>query len=229
MAEPSEIRQGPPDRIVAWLSNAAVAGARQIEHFKDTILCEPAEPAEFVFYVQRGQVRVHHFSSSNTERFQAILGPGAWVGVAALAKRPQYSIRARVIAQSLVWQIPATPLLHALAATPGIAATMVTQLADRLFESYEEASRLVFHDADRRLVLTLLDFSKSAAAIKQADGITLQITHQELAQAVGAARETVSIALNTLRERNLVRTSRNRVTFNPQALKRFAAAQAAGA
>ena len=177
---------------------------------------------------KRGQVRIHHFSIGNVERFSAIVGPGEWVGVASIAAKEKYGIRARAIAKSLIWQIPAAPLVSALASTPEIAAIMVTQLAGRLLQAYDEASRLVFQGVDRRILLTLLDFGKSVAAVAHADDVTLQITHEELAQAVGAARETVGAALTALRERNLIQTSRKRVSFNRQALREFAAAQAQG-
>ncbi|MGA2443519.1 MAG: helix-turn-helix domain-containing protein, partial [Tepidisphaeraceae bacterium] len=48
--------------------------------------------------------------------------------------------------------------------------------------------------------------------------VELRITHAQLAEAVGAARETVTLCLIHLRQENLVHTSRSRVTFNPQDL-----------
>ena len=62
-------------------------------------------------------------------------------------------------------------------------------------------------------------FSESAAATQHDGGVVLRITHQQLAQAVGVARETVSVALTQLRQRNLLRTGRNQLIFNPQALR----------
>ena len=44
---------------------------------------------------------------------------------------------------------------------------------------------------------------------------------QQLAQAVGVARETVSLALTQLRHQNLLRTGRNQLFFDPEALRRF--------
>ena len=61
-------------------------------------------------------------------------------------------------------------------------------------------------------------FRNSPAARLVPGGVELRITHAQLAQAVGAARETVTLCLIQLRNENLVQTSRSRVTFNPQAL-----------
>ena len=49
--------------------------------------------------------------------------------------------------------------------------------------------------------------------------MVLRITHQQLAQAVGAARETISLALTQLRQRELLRTGRNQLFFNPDVLR----------
>ena len=56
--------------------------------------------------------------------------------------------------------------------------------------------------------------------------MALRCCHQQLAQAIGAARETVSLALTQLRQRNLLRTGRNRLSFIPGALEDFYRAQA---
>ena len=75
---------------------------------------------------------------------------------------------------------------------------------------------MMFEDCNQRLVQTLLRFSRTAAATSLDDGgVVLRITHQQLAQAVGTARETVSLGLTQLRQRNLLRTGRNRLSFNP--------------
>ena len=76
-------------------------------------------------------------------------------------------------------------------------------------------------DASGRLVKTLVRFSRSAAATPHDDGVVLHITHEQLAQAVGVARETVSLALTEMRLKNLVRTGRNQLTFNPEAIEQF--------
>jgi CRP-like cAMP-binding protein len=47
----------------------------------------------------------------------------------------------------------------------------------------------------------------------------LRITHKQLAQAVGAARETISVCLTELRLKNLIRTGRNQLIFDPEQLQ----------
>ena len=88
-------------------------------------------------------------------------------------------------------------------------------------QAREDAACLVFDDCNQRLIKTLLQFSRTAAATPHPEGVVLRITHQQLAQAVGAARETVSLALTQLRQQNLLRTGRNQLFFNPEVLEKF--------
>jgi CRP-like cAMP-binding protein len=76
-------------------------------------------------------------------------------------------------------------------------------------------------------VRTLLELAGSSAASASSEGVVLHITHQQLAQKIGVARETVSLALSQLRRRNLLRTGRNQLTFNPSLLGNWEAVEAA--
>ena len=118
-------------------------------------------------------------------------------------------------------EVPAERWHAALASTPEVAAEVIGQLARKLQAAHEDAGRLVFDDCNERLVKTLLRFSHSAAATRRDESgeVTLRITHQQLAQAVGAARETISLALTHLRQRDLLRTGRNQLFFNPDVLR----------
>jgi CRP-like cAMP-binding protein len=121
--------------------------------------------------------------------------------------------------------VPVEKLMDLLSRKPGAAAELIRQLAARLQAAREDASRFVFDDCSARLIKTLLRFSATAAATPQENGhVVLRITHRQLAEAVGAARETISLALTQLRQRNLLRTGRNRLMFCPESLRAMAAA-----
>jgi CRP/FNR family transcriptional regulator len=155
-------------------------------------------------------------------RLLEILGPGDWFGVEALTDTRTASSRAVAVADTMVSAVPVERLNELLSRQPAVALDLIRQLATKLQGAREDAGRLVFDDCNVRLVKTLLHFSGTAAATPQEDGaVMLHITHRQLAQAVGAARETVSLALTQLRQQNLLRTGRNRLHFNPSTLRDF--------
>jgi CRP-like cAMP-binding protein len=93
------------------------------------------------------------------------------------------------------------------------------QLARKLSAARRDAAELVFDDCRHRLLHTLLRFAGSSAASPHPHGVVLHITHRQLAQAVGVARETVSLALTNLRRQKLLHTGRNQLMFNPDELR----------
>lgn len=197
--------------------------SREMQVDASTLLYEVNTPARWLYLVRLGQVRIIQPGKASEARLVEILGQGDWFGVPALAKRDTYGSIAMAVGAATVCQVPAEQLISRLPANPGAAEDLIWQLAGKLQTAHEDAVNLVFDDTSERLVKTLLQFSRSAAATldDEEGGIVLQITHQQLAQAIGAARETVSLTLTQLRQQNLLRTGRNRLWFNPAALEEF--------
>ena len=198
-------------------------GARRIEATTGAALVEPTSPARNVYFIHSGQVRVYQAGPDDSARLLEILGPGDWFGVPALAGADTYGSRAVAVSAVTVSEVPADKWLALLNQNPSVATEWVSQLAGKLVRAAEDAACLVFDDCNQRLIKTLLQFSRTAAATPHPEGVVLRITHQQLAQAVGAARETISLALTQLRQQNLLRTGRNQLFFNPGVLAKFSA------
>ncbi|HWB54710.1 MAG TPA: Crp/Fnr family transcriptional regulator [Tepidisphaeraceae bacterium] len=187
------------------------------------VLCEAQDPAEKLFFIEEGQVRVYQVGPNQASRLIEILGPEDWFGVSALAEHAEYGSRVIAVGPVTILEVPAKAMLERLAAHPDAAVELVKQLATKHASMTAEASEMVFDDCNGRLIKTLLRFSNSAAATPiDDDSVVLRITHEQLAQAIGAARETISLALTELRKQNLLRTGRNQLFFNPSILKKFA-------
>ena len=180
--------------------------------------------AENVYVIHRGQVRLYQpgpsgSTQANSTRLIDVLGRDQWFGVAALARAPRYDCDAVAVTPTVVSAISADKLLPALLKRPDAMAEVTRDLARSVLAARAETSRLMFDDCSQRLISALLRLSTSAAATQREDGIVLHMTHSQLAQSVGAARETVSLALTQLRRQSLVRTGRNQLFFNPEQLR----------
>lgn len=196
-------------------------GARRMSVAPGTVLYEPHTGAHNLYFIHRGQIRTYHVGNDDYGRLIDILGPEAWFGEAALAKQATYGEQATAVVPSVVSEIPAERFLSLLLQQPRAAVEVYRQLAAKLTAAREDAAGLVFDDCHSRLLKALVRFSRSAAASPHGDGVVLRITHEQLAQAIGVARETVSLALTQLRQQNLLRTGRNQLLFNPEALRNF--------
>jgi CRP/FNR family transcriptional regulator len=219
MQEATQTRANGPAAL-EWLSDPDL-DARRIEVLETRILYHPPDPADNAYYLESGQVRIFQTAPTGMERLAEILGANSWFGISSLAQKPTYSARSEAVAPTVVWAIPVAKLLDKVGHQSQLALGLVTQFAARLRSAHEAAARLMFEDTNQRLVRTLIEFSQTSAATPYEEGVLLHITHQQLAQAVGAARETVSLALTQLRHRSLLRTGRNRLMFNPTVLQEF--------
>src|SRR4051794_9085645 len=197
-------------------------GARTREVVAGSVLFESDTPAHHLYFIRAGQVRVYQPGPDGSTRLVEILGAGDWCGAASLAAEEHHGNKAVAVTSAVVVETPADRWLAVLAEQPVLATRWIATLATKLQAARADAACLMFDDCNSRLVRTLLHFSRSSAAAPSEDGgVVLRITHQQLAQAVGAARETVSLALTQLRQRNLVRTGRNQLFFDPRVLEDF--------
>ncbi|MEM8873458.1 MAG: Crp/Fnr family transcriptional regulator [Planctomycetota bacterium] len=232
LATSQALNPGLAQSIVA---SPAVNAKRRAFHDGETIV-DTHEPADEVFLIHRGQVRLYHDISHTEqarpeqgladtptglrgERLVSILGPDDWFGFAAVAGKPQAELRAVTHGPAVVSSIDVNRLLAALADEPAALLAFTRDLAAKLEDACTEATSLMFDDCHRRLVRKLLTLSKTSAATAFSDGtIELRVTHHQIAQAIGVARESVSLCLGELRTRNVLTTGRNRVTFAPSDL-----------
>lgn len=228
--------QGAQARAAELIADANLA-SRRFDLPPGGGIYEPSTPARSLYLLHSGQVRLLLLTPGEGERavrLLEILGPGDWFGAPALmgsignnGEGQVYGTRAVAMTAATLSEVPAERIFAALPHQPEIAATLIRALAGKLQTAYTEAAGLVFDDTNQRLIKTLLQFSRSAAATEQDEGVELRITHQQLAQAIGAARETVSLALTQLRQKSLLRTGRNRLSFNRDALETFYKSQGA--
>ncbi|MCC6422888.1 MAG: Crp/Fnr family transcriptional regulator [Phycisphaerales bacterium] len=185
------------------------------------VLHEAGAPARNLYFVHEGQVRLYQVGPRGADRLVEIYGPGQWCGTEALAGSATHVCRAVVVSEAKITIVSTDKLMEGLHRHPHAAAVLVRQLARKVQIARDDAGRLVFDDCNERLLKTLIRFSDTAAATACTDGVELHITHQQLAQAVGVARETISLALTQFRQRQMVRTGRNRLIFDPRNLQRY--------
>lgn len=186
----------------------------------DQLVYEPTDTAEHVYYVVRGQVRLFH-SRSAGDRLVGILGPGDWFGCVALARSSRLAHRTVTAAPTVLIQAHVNRFLESLSRHPEAAIELSRNLAQKVITAHEDAAGLIFEDCTERLVKALLRFSTSAAAQRTPEGVIVRVTHEQLAQAIGVARETVSVTLTQFRRQNLVRTGRSRLIFDPADLTSY--------
>ncbi|HEV7299408.1 MAG TPA: Crp/Fnr family transcriptional regulator [Tepidisphaeraceae bacterium] len=206
------------NQLIADLFKEPAQGARRVSlRSGEALFDQDAATHKDMIWVESGELRIFQVSGNGSVRLAGIWGPGDWLGAAAVSGA-HYCGRAVASIPTEVLVLPAEQLLHTLEQKPLVAIAFFKETARRLMAAYNDAARLTFDDCNSRLITTLISLSDSPAAVREGSNVTVRITHQQLAQAVGAARETISLALTELRRKHLLETGRNRLIFNPEQL-----------
>jgi CRP-like cAMP-binding protein len=105
-------------------------------------------------------------------------------------------------------------LAAGLTGRPEVASQLLRALAQRLRRTNESLADLVFSDVPGRVAKALLDLAKRfGTAAPDGVHVTHDLTQEELAQLVGASRETVNKALSDFQARGWIRSEAKAVVL----------------
>ena len=184
------------------------------------------QPADSVYFLEDGLVKLTRTNGAGGRIILTIRGPGHLVGDEALAQtNPHYYTEAEVLTPANVYRIPAPSFSRALMQNGELAAALVTYLLERRLALAEKVELLCLHDVEYRIMYYLAELSN---LVKHEDGqgYQLPITQLELADLIGATRETTSTTLNQLERRGLLHLSRRMLTVpSPESLRNAAMAK----
>jgi CRP-like cAMP-binding protein len=163
----------------------------------ESILLE-GEPAEGLYIVLSGRVRVFKSSPEGREQVLIVLTPGeTFNDVPVFDGGPNPASADALGAGTGVCLVPTPVVAHLLATNPVVAASVTKVLASRLRHLTMLVEDLSLRQVIQRVARLLLEESAGGSS-------TIQLTHQQMAARVGTAREVVSRALRELEGRGAI-------------------------
>jgi CRP/FNR family transcriptional regulator, cyclic AMP receptor protein len=185
---------------------------------KDTtqmVTCEPGrviysqdDEAEVLFILKRGRVQLYRTTADGKKLEIATIGAGTFFGEMPLVGQRMHEAFAEAMEESLICVMSRDDVERLIAKKPQVAVRMLEVLSERLSASQTRIEALAFHSVPSRLAAVLLRLD---------GGQGLRTTHQELADTIGAYRETVTKTLDEFQRDGLVELSRGHVTIRDRA------------
>jgi CRP-like cAMP-binding protein len=176
------------------------------------IIYFPAEPGQTVLVLARGRVKIKVLAPDGKETILAFIEEGELFGELALLDPEPRNEFAEAVLDSLAVAIPREDMLWLMGQRPEVA-LHVTQLLGLRRRRIETRLRNVLFRSTRERVAGLLLELLDSHGRQIAGGweIRLRLSHQELANLIGATRESVTLALGRLRAERLIRVSRRQL------------------
>lgn len=196
---------------------------------RSTSLFSQGQAADWIYFLEDGLVKLTRTNDRGGRIILAICGPGHLIGDEALAEdsSPYYS-EAEVLSTANLVRVPRESLAHAVAHTPELSNAVISYLLQRKRTLAMKVELLCLHDVEYRILYYLAELSALVKPLEDGEGYQVPITQLELADLIGATRETTSTTLNQLERRGLVKLSRRLLTIpSPVTLRNAAIARAA--
>ena len=188
------------------------------------ILFREGDQGDRLYVIGEGKIKLGLTSADGRENLLAILGPGEMFGELSLCDPGARTATATAVAETQLIALGHEDLNSFLSGRPAVAAAMLAALARRLRRTNETLADLVFTDVPGRVAKALLDLSNRFGRPAE-DGILVahDLTQEELAQLVGASRETVNKALADFATRGWIKLeARAVVLMDVERIKRRA-------
>lgn len=187
-------------------SRALIDSMNPVAFARGDVLFHEGEPGDRLFVIRSGKIKLGRKSSDGRENLLSIQGPGEMFGELSLFDPGPRTATATVVADAELVELAHTDLVAWLEQHPTVAKHLLKALAHRLRRTNEALADLVFSDVPGRVAKALLDLAtRFGEPTDEGVRVAHDLTQEELAQLVGASRETVNKALADFAARGWVR------------------------
>ncbi len=164
--------------------------------------------------VRSGRVKIRLTASDGRETVLAILAAGECFGELAVLDGEPRSADAVAMERTETLMLLRADFLQALDQHSELAKRIIVLLSHKLRQTNELLSDLVFYDVPGRLAKRLLDLAEAHGVTKpKGTEIAIPLTQQELANMIGATRESVNRVLRYFQSRDFVSIASQRITI----------------
>jgi CRP/FNR family cyclic AMP-dependent transcriptional regulator len=183
---------------------AKVGEGRSIDRFgKDQIVFSQGDPADAVFYIQKGKAKVTVVSEQGKEAVVAIFGTNEFFGEACLAGQAQRIATVTSMTDSVIMRLDKAAVVDVIHREPAFSEMFIAHLLGRTIRVEADLVDQLFNSSEKRLarlLLLLANFGKEG----KPEPIIAKISQETLAEMIGTTRSRVSFFMNKFRKLGLI-------------------------
>jgi CRP/FNR family cyclic AMP-dependent transcriptional regulator len=182
---------------------------RERAYPKGSVILFQDDPGDSLFVLRAGRVKVVLIGEDGREVILGVLEPGAHFGELALIDDQPRSAHVIAMEDAQLLILRREDFRRRVEANPSVAWALLSELSRRLRRADVKIGGLVLLDVPGRIARLLLDLADESSS----DAIDKPLTHQTIAQMIGASRETVSRAMKEFQDAGLITVERRRIAI----------------
>ena len=169
------------------------------EYRKNQVVFSQGDPADAIFYIQKGKVKLTVVSEHGKEAVIAILEAGHFFGEGCLAGQPRRIATAGAISECVILRLEKSETIRVLHDEPAFSALLLEYLLSRNVRIEGDLVDQLFNSSEKRLarlLLLLANFGKEG----KPEPVIANISEETLAEMIGTTRSRVSHFMNKFRK-----------------------------
>jgi CRP/FNR family transcriptional regulator len=180
------------------------------------------QSADALYFIEKGLVKVDRPAEGDQCVTINLCSEGALIGEESLLPHQTYLTQAEALTPLVVFRVASNQVLEAAATNPKLAMFLMNASLKRKQDLERRLELVAAHDVEKRILLCLADFAQHGE--REGDGsFSLPLTQRDIANLIGATRETTSLMLNQMERSGLLSLARGKVTIPSAARLRNAA------
>jgi CRP/FNR family transcriptional regulator, cyclic AMP receptor protein len=204
--------KGPAAAWESFLAGISI-GKAVLEYSKKSNIFMQGEPAESMFFLRRGKVKLAVSSLEGKEAILGTLGAGEFFGEGCLAGQPTRMATAITVGDCTIIKVDKPAMARMLREEQGLAEMFVTHLLSRNIRYEADLIDQLFNSGEKRLarmLLLLSHFGEGSTTETVVPGISQEI----LAQMVGTTRSRINFFMNKFRKLGFVEYNSREMTVH---------------
>ena len=178
-------------------------GSSTCEVHKDQIILSQGDPADSVFYIQSGKVKVTCLSQDGKKATIAILGACDFFGEESLTVRPRRIATVTAMTDCKLERLEKAAVTRALLDEPKFSELFISYLLARKIQAEQDLVDQLLNPTERRLARRLL-LMAGLGKVGVPGSILMKISQETLAEMIGTTQSRVSFFMNRFRRLGLI-------------------------
>jgi CRP-like cAMP-binding protein len=188
---------------LAFLAKAG--GGKTIASYgKGQVVFAQSDPADAIFYIQKGKLKLTVVSNNGKEAVVALLGAGDFLGEGCLAGQQVRMATAAAMTDCAIVRLDRAEAIRVLHDEPSFSELFLKHLLSRNIRIEEDLVDQLFNSSEKRLarvLLLLANFGKEG----KPETVIPKISQETLAEIVGTTRSRVSFFMNRFRKLGFIK------------------------
>jgi len=172
---------------------------------KGVTILRPDDQAHSIFYLKKGYTRLYSISKDAQELTFIIYKPGDFFPLIPVINDVPVSYYMEAMTPLELYQAPVGEFRNFIKENSSVLYELLARILTRLEGVFTRMEYAIFGNAQNKVAAIILICAERFGEVEK-KGILIQVplTHQDIANLLGVARETVSIEMKKLQKMNLI-------------------------